>query len=154
MEENRFFQISVFVLTRRSMVKIARLRRKWPLGSKGVLKQLLKRFKNGITVFFKKNIQFIHSVVDIQYYPWECPEVRCPPFSPLNYNPSQRSWDTKELLPPPTFNFVKQVIASLFVRKKAIISSIYQGVWGIRDTAQVSQLLLARIVDVVVIYNI
>ena len=49
--------------------------------------------------------------------------------------------------PPPTFNVDNPVIFSLFVRKNAIFSNIDWGGRGIRDTAQVSQLLLAGIVD-------
>ena len=48
--------------------------------------------------------------------------------------------------PPPTFNVDNQVIFTLFVEKNAIFSNIDKGDSRIRDTAQVSQLLLAGIV--------
>ena len=63
------------------------------------------------------------------------------------YNPRQKSWDTKQVLPSPTFNVDNQVTFSLFVGKSDIFQfQHWLGVWEIWDTPEVSQIVLARIV--------
>ena len=59
--------------------------------------------------------------------------------------PDKRVGTRSKFSPPPIFNVDNLVIFSL-VGENAIFSNIDQGGWGIRDTAQVSQLLLAGIV--------
>ena len=60
--------------------------------------------------------------------------------------PDKRVGTPSKFSPSPTFKVDNQMIFSLFVGKNAIFSNIEYGGWGIRDTAQVSQLLLAGIV--------
>ena len=60
--------------------------------------------------------------------------------------PDKRVGTRGKFSPPPTFNVDNQVIFALFVGKNALFSNIDYGGRGIRDTAQVYQLLLAAIV--------
>ena len=61
--------------------------------------------------------------------------------------PEKRVGTRSKFFPSPTFNVENQVIFSFFDGKNAIFSKIDYGEWGMRDTAQVSQLLLAGIVE-------
>ena len=64
----------------------------------------------------------------------------------LSTIPDKRLGTRSKFSPPPTFNVDNQVIFAFFVGENAIFSNIDYGGRGIRDTAQVSQLLLAGIV--------
>ena len=61
--------------------------------------------------------------------------------------PDKKVGTASKFSPPPTFNVDTRVIFYLFVGKNAIFSNIDEGGWVIRDPTQVSQLLLAGIVD-------
>ena len=61
--------------------------------------------------------------------------------------PDKKVGTASKFSPPPTFNVGTRVIFYLFVGKNAIFSNIDEGGWGIHDPTQVSQLLLAGIVD-------
>ena len=61
----------------------------------------------------------------------------------IYYNP--RIETQSKLSPLLTFSVDNQVIFSFFVGKNAILSNNDQGGWGIHDTTQMFQLLLARI---------
>ena len=60
-------------------------------------------------------------------------------------NPRQKSWDTKKFSPPPNFILIIRWFFPFLLEKRDIFQR-WLGGWGIRDTAQVSQLLLAGIV--------
>jgi len=60
--------------------------------------------------------------------------------------PDKRVGTRSKFSPAPTFNVDNQVIFALFVGKNTLFSTIDKGGRGIRDTAQVSQLLLAGVV--------
>ena len=61
--------------------------------------------------------------------------------------PDKRGGARSKFSPPPNFNVYNQVIFSPFCLKKRDIFQYWLGGWEIRDTAQVSHLLLAGIVD-------
>jgi len=61
--------------------------------------------------------------------------------------PDKKVGTQSKFSPPPTYNVQNQVIFSFLLEKNMTFSNTDLGGWGRNDTAQVSQLLLAGIVD-------